>query len=734
MFELLRTRPGVNMSQRLHRTGAQDLSGRRVLVKKTVATAKNPSSPLGARVEAIAFSALALLIGGLTTIVMVDEQKIANVTAARMELDAVAERFANDLHDRLQKYEYGLRGARGAFAAMGPDKVSRDAFVRYSKSRDIDTEFPGARGFGFIKKVSLLDIEDFILFQHENGVPDFRIKQLSDHSNDRFVIQYVEPIERNREAVGLDIASEKNRRTAAIEAALSGKVAITETITILQASGAVNRGFLVLLPVYEIGSYTVKRESTLEEVVGWTYAPLVLDEVISGLTDRSTSIHWTISDYAESGDRNTILTAGAKERHADAISATKSLTVFNRTWEVEAVASQAFLANTEKISPAKVGAIGLGISILSSVIVYLWATGRRRRLMELESQARLATVIRNTNQAVVGTDDSKSIVLWNSAAEALFGTKVDDAVGRRFDDVLASKGLALDERSGLQGASQTEFWLKGQGAALRLLVASKSPILASDGRTLGSATFMLDVTDERRAEQQAAKDTEDFAYTVAHDLRTPLRSVNGFSAMLMESEGDRLTEKGRKSLDTVIRSSQRMGMMLTNLIDYLHVVKQAASKEELDMHRVVEEAKSLLATKELPFEPLVRPMPRAYADRLLIRQLLLAILDNSIKYSSPKRKLAVIIGFDEAEAAYFVSDNGLGFDAENSPKLFGLFQRLEVHPDIPGLGIGLAIAKRIIDKHGGQIWARAEKGVGATIFFQLPPAIASELTEKALPV
>lgn len=692
------------------------------MVKKTVALAKSPPGTLGARLESVALSALSLLIGGLATIVMVDEQRVANATAARAELDAVTERFANDLHDRLQKYEYGLRGARGTFVAMGPDKVSRDSFERYSKSRDIDAEFPGARGFGFIKRVSLLDMEDFILFQHENGVPDFRIKQLSDHSNDRFVIQYVEPIERNREAIGLDIASEKNRRTAAIEAALSGKVAITEPITILQATGAVNRGFLVLLPVYENGSQAIRSESTFDEVVGWTYAPLVLDEVISGLIDRSASVSWMISDRAESGGRNTILAAGAKELNADAISANKSITVFNRTWEVEAVASPAFLANAEKISPLKVGGIGSGISILSSVIVFLWATGRQRRLEKLESQALLATVIQNTNQAVVGTDDARNVVLWNKAAEVLFGTAVDDAVGRRFDDILATNGLILEELQGRKGATQNEFRLKGKLAAPRLLVTSKSPILSSDGQILGSARFMLDVTEERRAEQQAAKDTEDFAYTIAHDLRTPLRSVNGFSTMLMEEEGNLLTESGRTSLGKVISSSQRMGMMLTNLIDYLHIAKQMVMKEQLDFHRVVDEVKSLLPVTLQPLEASIRPMPRAYADHSLMRQLLLIILENSAKYSSPKRKLEVIIGFDDVRAAYFVSDNGLGFDSNNSPKLFGLFQRLEAHPSIPGLGIGLAIAKRIIDKHGGRIWALAEKGVGTTIFFQIPPA------------
>lgn len=116
----------------------------------------------------------------------------------------------------------------------------------------------------------------------------------------------------------------------------------------------------------------------------------------------------------------------------------------------------------------------------------------------------------------------------------------------------------------------------------------------------------------------------------------------------------------------------------------------------------------------------IHALPAASADKALLRKLLSHLLDNSIKYSSPDRHLRIDIGFDTGESAYFISDNGIGFDPANSSKLFGLFQRLEAHPAIPGLGVGLAIARRIVEKHAGRIWATAEKGGGATVFFQIP--------------
>lgn len=704
------------------------IHGRHVLVKKTSYSSQNVTLGPKSLFERMALAALVLLLGGLVTVMYVQKQRDTNFAAVQRELEAVTSRFADDLHDRLQKYEYGLRGARGAFAAMGPDEVSRDAFLRYSLSRDFGSEFPGARGFGFIRKVPLMEMEDFLLFQHENGVPDFRIKQLSDHSSVRFIIQYIEPISRNREALGLDIASEKNRRTAAIEAALSGKAAITEPITIVQATGAANQGFLVLLPVYKNGLPETPSSLKMDEVVGWTYAPLVLDEVINGLIDKSAPVHWTISDLAENGQRSPVLSSGVKDPGGDSMTSTKRLVVFNRGWEVTSSASPAFIAKTEKVSPALVGWTGSGITVLAAVVIYLWGAGRRRKLDELELQARLATVIENTHQAVVGTDETRKVVLWNRSAEVLFGAQADDVFGRRLDEVLASKDLSIEERQRAGVFAQGELVLRGQGRPARILVVSTSPILASDGRTLGSASFMLDVTEERRAKQRAAKDTEDFAYTVAHDLRTPLRSVNGFAAMLLDSEGDRLTDAGKASLSKVVHSSQRMGMMLTNLIDYLHIVKDPISKEPLDMTSIAREVSAQLTASPDGAEVSVDAMPEAYADQGLITRLLKSLLDNSIKYSSPDRQLRIHIGFDDAESAYFIRDNGIGFDPDNASKLFGLFQRLEAHPAIPGLGVGLAIARRIVEKHAGRIWAHAEKGVGATVFFQIPSPPGSSST------
>lgn len=157
------------------------------------------------------------------------------------------------LAHRVQLYEYGLRGTRGAVISAGVDSISRATFLRYSESRELRREFPGSRGFGYIRRVAPSDESRFLKVARADGVPDFRIQELAPHSGDHLVIQFIEPVAMNRAAIGLDIASEANRRQAAIEALSEGQPTLTKPITLVQASGKVDQGFLFFLPVYRPG-------------------------------------------------------------------------------------------------------------------------------------------------------------------------------------------------------------------------------------------------------------------------------------------------------------------------------------------------------------------------------------------------------------------------------------------------------------------------------------------------
>jgi light-regulated signal transduction histidine kinase (bacteriophytochrome) len=203
-------------------------------------------------------------------------------------------------------------------------------------------------------------------------------------------------------------------------------------------------------------------------------------------------------------------------------------------------------------------------------------------------------------------------------------------------------------------------------------------------------------------------------------LRTPLRSVNGFAAVLLENEAERLSETGAHSLARIVGSSARMGQMLTEILDVLVVVRAEIGRESVDMNVLAKDIDLQLGLRTAGVDLTLDPMPSAFGDQKLIKQALRNLMDNAWKYARDRKPPCVHLGFDATRDAYFVRDNGIGFDMTQSSKLFGLFQRLHGDPSIPGLGIGLAITARIIERHGGRIWAEATPETGATFWFSLP--------------
>jgi signal transduction histidine kinase len=236
----------------------------------------------------------------------------------------------------------------------------------------------------------------------------------------------------------------------------------------------------------------------------------------------------------------------------------------------------------------------------------------------------------------------------------------------------------------------------------------------------------LNASLERRVEERTAelersmKDMETISYSIAHDLRAPLRSVNGFAALIAEEEAERLSPVARDMFNRIARSSRNMGQMITDMLELLRVVRVELDAVPVDMNALAQSVAEVLAS-DVPQALIgVQELPGALGDATLLRQVLLNLMDNALKYSRHQAQPSVVVGYDSAQRCYFVRDNGLGFDMARASKLFGLFQRLHAGSDVPGTGVGLAIVARIVERHGGRVWAEAEPGQGATFRWTLP--------------
>ncbi|HCL00027.1 MAG TPA: hypothetical protein DHW42_08000, partial [Candidatus Marinimicrobia bacterium] len=246
-------------------------------------------------------------------------------------------------------------------------------------------------------------------------------------------------------------------------------------------------------------------------------------------------------------------------------------------------------------------------------------------------------------------------------------------------------------------------------------------------------TYLMEDVNDARQELEIAKsrleisnrDLEAFAYSVSHDLRAPLRHVDGFAELLMSQSADKLDEKGRSYLDKIITASQNMGTLIDDLLAFSRIGRKEIFKIPVELNSMIEKIKDELESdiKNRKVSWRVDQLGIVRADPTLIKQVFVNLMSNALKYTRPRKEAKIEIGLkksDENEKIIYIKDNGVGFDMKYSDKLFGVFQRLHSSSDFEGTGIGLANVRRIINRHGGRVWAEAEIDKGAAFYISLP--------------
>jgi PAS domain S-box-containing protein len=261
-----------------------------------------------------------------------------------------------------------------------------------------------------------------------------------------------------------------------------------------------------------------------------------------------------------------------------------------------------------------------------------------------------------------------------------------------------------------------------------LLVAANPPcicMVVGDLTELEtSADSIRRLREQQEALEAANKELESFSYSVSHDLRAPLRAIDGYSRIILRKHADNLGEDVRSKLNVIVNSSQRMGQLIEDLLTLSRLGRAQLSMAQLDMgvmiREVWEEIQAANAGRSLKLT--MGTIPPAVGDRGLIRQVLVNLISNAVKFSRQRPEASIeVFGFlKDSECIYTVRDNGVGFDMQYRDKLFGVFQRLHTTQEFEGTGVGLSIVQRIVHRHHGRIWAEGEVGKGATFYFTIP--------------
>ncbi len=229
---------------------------------------------------------------------------------------------------------------------------------------------------------------------------------------------------------------------------------------------------------------------------------------------------------------------------------------------------------------------------------------------------------------------------------------------------------------------------------------------------------------ERTAQlEDANKELESFSYSIAHDLRAPLRAIDGFSKFLYDDYKDKIDDEGKDLINIIRENTERMGQLITDLLQLSRISRNQLNLTLVDMEELVRTvyAEIFQQGKDDSYTLIVEEMPKVYADLNLIKIVWTNLFGNAVKYSRKKKKKRIIVSTEitKKSITFYVKDNGVGFNADYKHKLFGVFQRLHSLEEFEGTGVGLVIVKRIIDKHGGKVWADGELDKGATFYFSL---------------
>ena len=334
--------------------------------------------------------------------------------------------------------------------------------------------------------------------------------------------------------------------------------------------------------------------------------------------------------------------------------------------------------------------------------------------------------------AIYMLDPDGRVVSWNAGAERIKGYRAQEIVGQHFsrfyppEDAAQGKPRWELETAAREGRHEDEAWrVRKDGTRFWANVAI-SAMRDSHGALIGFAKVTRDLTQRRHAEQalaQSNQELERFSYSVSHDLRAPLRAINGYAQALFEDHAARLDAEGKRLLSVIRDSAKLGGELIDGLLNFSRVGRQALARTPVDLTALAESVVAELRQAEggNAVEAVVTPLPPATGDPALLRHVLTNLIGNAFKFSAKRAHPRIEIGAqrDGAEVAYYVKDNGAGFDMQYAGKLFGVFQRLH-HPDeFEGTGVGLALAQRIVQRHGGRIWAAGKVNEGATFFFTL---------------
>ncbi len=682
----------------------------------------------------------------------------------RLEFEQRSSVYATRLQQSFDKYLDALDALERLFTMS--EKVDVHEFRNFVLPSL--TRYPGLVGYSWNVAVKDQDRAAFELAARREGRNDFQVRQQSDGRLERaanrdeyVVIRYIEPLEENRPALGVDALHLPNRREALLLARDSGKPAATGSVSLVQR-GQRQDGLLIFHPIYRQGAPRETVSQRRANLEGYVAAVLLMGEAVSASLQGldPDDIVLRIEETNQAGESQVlytnsvsgpILTPDVKTQASD-LGYSFDYQVVGRTWTFRFLPTRAYLTNHR---PWGLWLVTTGGVLFTSLLgaFLLVVTGQSARTEELvasrtaqlaESEQRIKLALENSRQGLWDWDIASGTAILDDNWAAILGYGPGTLPNHltTWEESLHpdDKAAVYDKLQGHFESSANLYDVVYRAKTKSggwIWVNSRGCVQARDlrGKPLRMMGTIQDVTERKLAEEQLAAraaelsrsngELERFAYVASHDLREPLRMVLSFCTLLQERYHGKLDDRADKYIGFAVDGAKRMQMLVDDLLEYSRVGRSKERMESVDLHAVLDAALAnlKLAIGESHARLCVDPLPWVRGDELRLTQVLQNLIGNALKFrGGDPPHISISAQREGNHWRLSVQDNGIGIDPQYFERIFVVFQRLHTQAEYPGTGIGLALCQRILELHGGKIWLESAVGRGTTFHFTLLPA------------
>jgi PAS domain S-box-containing protein len=670
--------------------------------------------------------------------------------------------FTHEIERRVEACIALLRGGSGLFSVS--ENVTAEDFRTYVNRLRIRQNYPGIQGIGYSVRIQPEDVNQFTDRMVAQGFEWFSIWPEDPGEENHFII-YLEPLDRrNQVAIGYNMYADPVRAEAMARARDGGQSAASGRVRLVQEiEDPKQPGFLIYSAVYQGGKIPETVEERREKLLGFVFSPYRSVDFFMGiLSPKNKALDLAVYDGVELKEENLLFKSNDRITSKEPES-TVQMEVAGRIWTLAASLSPDHpYAQASLLTPLIAG-IGALVSCLLAFLIY--SEGTTRKALEETEQA-----IRESEERFRTMADTAPAMIWTSGTDQGW-----DYCSKPW---LEFTGRTMEQESGmgwLEGVHPEdaakclkiysaafearkrfamEYRLRRYDGEYRWIVHHGAPRYTPEGTFTGYTGACIDITERKNAEtllseaqgklklhaadlerevaertaklQEAIAELEAFSYTVSHDLRSPLRAMQGYSHVLLEDYSQQLDEEARDYLKRINKAGSRLDKLIQDMLRFSRVARESAKIEPVSLDELVGD----ILEQYPAFQPpegciqVTKPLGTVQGNAMALTQCLSNLFGNAIKFVAPGvvPRIEVRTEFLGEKIRLWVEDNGIGIHPDHQQRIFNMFERLSPESDYEGTGIGLAIVKKAVERMSGRVGIISEMGKGSRFWIELPRA------------